>query len=154
MTIVLSRQPTHSEEIMRFTSLLAIGITVTAITGCRSGPGLKVRTTVEPGADLTGLHTFYVLTPPTRSANATPLAANDPMLENSITNTALRTDLTQAFQSRGYAPAARQGADFLVAYYAGAKEKTPAGDTRTGGAEAGHGRITGRATTATEAAST
>jgi hypothetical protein len=107
---------------MRSTLLLATAILVTAAAGCsRTRP--TVRTTVEPGADLTGLRTFYVLAPPTRSANAAPLSANDPMLDNSITNTALRTDLTQAFQSRGYAPAPRQGADFVVAYYAGSKEK-------------------------------
>jgi hypothetical protein len=108
---------------MRPISLLATGIIVAAIAGCSSGSQLKVSTTVEPGADLSGLHTFYVLTPPARSANATPLAANDPMLENSITNNALRSDLTQSFQSRGYVSAPRQTADFLVAYYAGTKEK-------------------------------
>jgi hypothetical protein len=108
---------------MRSTMLLAAGVIVTAIAGCSSGSGLNVRTTVEPGANLTGLHTFSVLTPPTRSANAAPLSANDPMLENSITNNALRGDLTQAFQSRGYVSAPRQSADFIVAYYAGTKEK-------------------------------
>jgi hypothetical protein len=108
---------------MRSTLLLTAGALVTAIAACSSGPKLNVRTTVEPGANLSGLHTFYVLTPPTRSANATPLSANDPMLENSITNNALRADLTQAFQSRGYVPTSRQNADFVIAYYAGAKEK-------------------------------
>jgi hypothetical protein len=107
---------------MRSTLLFTTGAIVTVIA-CSSGSGLNVRTTAEPGANLTGLHTFYVLTPPTRSANATPLAANDPMLENSITNNALRSDITQAFQSRGYVLAPRQSADFVVAYYAGAKEK-------------------------------
>jgi hypothetical protein len=101
--------------------LVASGI-VAAITACSSG-GVSVRTTVEPGASLSGLHSFYVLTPPARAANATPLATNDPMLENSITNRALRNDLTQAFQARGYSSATRQGADFIVAYYAGTKEK-------------------------------
>jgi hypothetical protein len=108
---------------MRSTLLLVAGAVLTATTGCRSGSNLKVSTTTEPGANLTGLHTFYVLTPPTRSANATPLSVNDPMLENSITNNQLRGDLQQAFQSRGYASAPRQSADFNVAYYAGTKEK-------------------------------
>jgi hypothetical protein len=108
---------------MRSTALLVAGAVVTAITACSSGSGLQIRTTAEPGANLTGLHSFYVLSPPTHSANATPLATNDPMLENSITNNALRRDLTEAFQSRGYAPASRQSADFEVAYYAGTKEK-------------------------------
>ena len=107
---------------MRSTLLFVAGAVVAAISGCSSG-GPTVRTTVEPGANLNGLHTFYVLTPPTRSANATPLSTNDPMLENSITNNQLRGDLAQAFQSRGYVSTASQGADFQVAYYAGTKEK-------------------------------
>jgi hypothetical protein len=107
---------------MRSNLLLVAGTIVVAITGC-SRSGIQVRTTVEPGANLSGLRSFYVLTPPSRSANATPLSTNDPMLENSITNNQLRSDLAQAFQSIGYVSAPRQSADFLVAYYAGTKEK-------------------------------
>ena len=107
---------------MRNTLLLAGAIAATAaIAGCSRE--VQIRTTVEPGAELSGLHTFYVLTPPARRADAVALSANDPMLENSITNRALRSDLAQSFQSRGYAPVARQSADFLVAYYAGTKAK-------------------------------
>jgi hypothetical protein len=93
----------------------------TAIIGCSSG--VQVRTAVEPTADLAGLHTFHVLTPPARSANAAALSTNDPMLDNSITNRALKSDLAQALESRGYAAAPRQAADFLVAYYAGTSQK-------------------------------
>jgi hypothetical protein len=106
---------------MRFKPLLVTAV-IAAITAC-SSRGVSVRTTVEPDANLSGLRTFYVLAPPTRAANATPLSTNDPMLENSITNRALRADLTQAFQGRGYSSAPRQSADFIVAYYAGTKEK-------------------------------
>jgi hypothetical protein len=106
---------------MRSTILLLAGAAAITITGCSSG--ITVRTTAEPGASLAGLHTFEVLTPPTRAANASPLSTNDPMLENSITNRHLRDDLRQAFQSRGYAVAPQSSADFLVAYYAGTKEK-------------------------------
>ena len=105
---------------MRSTLLLVCAIAA-AITGCSRG--VQVRTTVEPGASLAGLHTFYVLTPPTRRVDAVALSTNDPMLENSITNRALRNDLAQAFQARGYASAPRQSSDFLVAYYAGTKAK-------------------------------
>jgi hypothetical protein len=107
---------------MRSKLLLVAAAAVTAIAGCSSG-GPTIRTTAEPGASLTGLHSFFVLTAPTRSANAAALSVNDPMLENSITNRALRSDLAQAFQSRGYASVTQQSADFLVAYYAGTKEK-------------------------------
>jgi hypothetical protein len=94
-----------------------------AISACSSGGGVQVRTSVDPDANIAGLRTFYVLTAPPRSTNAEPLSANDPMLDNSITNRALRGDLTQALQSRGYTPTSRQNADFLVAYYAGTKQK-------------------------------
>ena len=107
---------------MRFTSLLFAAAAAALATGCSSS-GVKVRTTAEPGADLSGLHSFDVLTAPTRRTDAAALSANDPMLDNSITNRALRSDLAQAFQSRGYVAAPRQSADFLVAYYAGSKQK-------------------------------
>jgi hypothetical protein len=97
-------------------------VIATTMTGCSTG-GVTVRTSADPDANLAGLHTFYVLTAPAHSANGAPLSANDPMLDNSITNRSLRTDLTQALVSRGYAAAPRQSADFLVAYYAGTKQK-------------------------------
>jgi hypothetical protein len=94
----------------------------TAIIGCSSG-GVQVRTSVDPNADIAALRTFYVLRAPQRSDSAAPLPASDPMLDNSITNRALRGDLTQSLQSRGYTSAPRQDADFLVAYYAGTSTK-------------------------------
>jgi uncharacterized protein DUF4136 len=106
---------------MRSTLLLGAFIGI-GIIGCSSG-GVQVRTSVDPNADLAALRTFYVLTPPAHSADAAPLAANDPMLDNSITNKALRGDLAQALESRGYAAAPRDNADFLVAYYAGTSTK-------------------------------
>lgn len=105
---------------MRSTILLG-AVIGTAIIGCSSG--VQVRTSVAPDADLAGLRTFYVLTAPGRSVNAAPLSANDPMLDNSITNRALKGDLAAALETRGYAAAPRQSADFLVAYYAGTSQK-------------------------------
>jgi hypothetical protein len=107
---------------MRSTILLGAVIVTAAVAGCSSGGGVQVRTSVEPNANLAGLHTFYVLTAPQRNASS-PLPAGDPMLDNSITNRALRGDLTTALQSRGYTATSRQGADFLVAYYAGTSQK-------------------------------
>lgn len=106
---------------MRSTVLLG-ALIGTAIIGCSSG-GVQVKTSVDPNADLAALHTFYVLTPPARSENASPLSANDPMLDNSITNKALRGDLAQALEARGYTTASQQNADFQVAYYAGTSTK-------------------------------
>jgi hypothetical protein len=84
---------------------------------------MKVRTTVEPNANLAALHSFDVLRAPERRADAPQLPADDPMLSNSISNGQLRQDLTDALSAKGYAPASRGNADFLVAYYAGTKDK-------------------------------
>jgi hypothetical protein len=104
---------------MRLTLLLAA--TALAITACSAG--IRVSTTAEPGANLAPLHTFYVLSAPARRTDAAALTVNDPMLDNSITNRALRADLSQALTARGYTQASRGSADFTVAYYAGTKEK-------------------------------
>jgi hypothetical protein len=106
---------------MRYTFLLGAAMAA-AMSACSSGGGVQVRTSVDPNADLAALHTFYVLTAPQRDANS-PLPAGDPMLDNSITNKALRGDLTQSLQSRGYTAVPRESADFLVAYYAGTSTK-------------------------------
>jgi hypothetical protein len=105
---------------MRSVLLLAAGAVV-ATTAC--SPGFNVRTTVAPDANLSALRTYYVLAAPSRRADAPPLPPSDPMLNNSITNRQLRSDLQQAFAAHGYTPASRQDADFFVAYYAGTMAK-------------------------------
>jgi hypothetical protein len=107
---------------MRSTLLLGAVIATAITSGCSSGGGVQVRTSVDPNADLAALHTFYVLPAPSRNASS-PLPATDPMLDNSITNKALRNDLTQSLQSRGYQAAPQESADFQVAYYAGTSTK-------------------------------
>ncbi len=93
---------------------------VTAITLAACAASVRINTTVAPDAHLGSLRTFRVLPPPVRrDGRAIP---NDPMLENSITNRALRTDLEHAFIARGYVLDARNP-DFTVAYYASTKEK-------------------------------
>jgi hypothetical protein len=103
---------------MRYTLL----ITAAALSAAACSPEVRVRTSVAPDAQLSGLRSFRVLTPPARRANAPALSANDPMLDNSITNRELRTDLTRAFQGKGYV-LNQDAPDFVVAYYAGTKEK-------------------------------
>jgi len=92
------------------------------LTAVACSSGVQVRTAVSPGESLTGLHTFSVLAAPERSANAPALPANDPMLDNSITNQQLRNDLVQGFEGKGYALAS-SNPDFQVAYYSGTKQK-------------------------------
>jgi Domain of unknown function (DUF4136) len=92
-----------------------------ALTAAACSSGVQVRTSVAPDASLAGLHSFSVLPVPERSNNAPALSANDPMLNNSITNQQLRNDLVQGFEGKGYALNA-SNPDFEVAYYAGTKE--------------------------------
>jgi hypothetical protein len=107
---------------MRSTAFLVTAGTVAAtLMACSSG--IKVRTTAEPNANLTALRTFHVLAAPGRRADAPELPATDPMLTNSITNQELRGNLANAFGARGYTAASRDNADFVIAYYAGTKEK-------------------------------
>lgn len=93
-----------------------------ATAACASGGGVKVSTTAAPEANLTMLHTFRVLETPQRRADAPALPPNDPMLDNSITNRQLRADLVQRLQQKGYTMDAANP-DFLVAFYAGTREK-------------------------------
>lgn len=95
------------------------GLLLAALTAC--GPGIEVRTVVSPDARLGTLRTFRILpVPPARPGRRAE--RDDPMLVNSVSNQALRTDLIQAFQGLGYA-LADSGADFSVAFYASAREK-------------------------------
>jgi hypothetical protein len=103
---------------IRFIALTALAF---ASTACASR-GVQVTTTAAPDVSLTGLRTFRVLDAPQRRPDAPALAADDPMLTNSITNRQLRDDLVQGFEQRGYTQE-RDEPDFLVAYYAGTMEK-------------------------------
>src|SRR4051812_32416182 len=64
----------------------------------RRSSGMKVRTTVEPNTTLAGLHSFRVLVAPSRRADAPALPSNDPMLDKSITNRQLRSELATGFE--------------------------------------------------------
>ena len=90
---------------------LAIGI-----AAC-GGSNVQVRTQSAPEFTTTGHQTFHILPVPTRADGAN-LDSNDPMLTNSITNRALRDDVRQALEARGYRPADGTRADLDVAIYA------------------------------------
>lgn len=104
----------------RSRALVTAAVVAATATGCASAPAaVNVNTTVAPEAQFGAYHSFVILTP--RPQNANPAAADDPMVDNSITNRALRDDLRQALVARGYVPGGEQ-ADFSVAYYAAAKK--------------------------------
>jgi hypothetical protein len=101
--------------------LIGSAVLVIAAAACASGR-VAVSTTAAPGVDLSMLRTFRVLEMPQRRADAPALPVNDPMLDNSITNRRLRDDLLQQLGQKGYSMDAANP-DFLVAFYAGTKEK-------------------------------
>jgi hypothetical protein len=99
--------------------LLVPTAAVVALAACASG--VQVRTALSPDASLTGLRTFRVeQTPKPKIANAQ--SNSDPMLVNSISNRALRSDLQQGFEKLGYA-VNDSTPDFCVAYYASTDQK-------------------------------
>ena len=99
---------------------MAAGLAV-SLVACGSS-GIQVRTASSPNRNLAGLYTFRVLDAPQRREDAPALPADDPMLTNSITNQALRNELTQAIKRKGYA-VHLDSPEFVIAYYAGTKEK-------------------------------
>lgn len=100
-------------------AVAASGAVGTVVTACASSPATHVSTTVAPDAQFGRYRTFTIMTP--RPRNPNPAAADDPMVENSITNRALRDDLRRALEARGYTPGGPD-ADFSVAYYAAARQ--------------------------------
>jgi hypothetical protein len=62
---------------MRYVPLLVCAAAA-AITACSSG--IKVRSTVAPDASFSGLSSYYVLTPPVRSAKIHPRSEYDSAL--------------------------------------------------------------------------
>jgi len=106
---------------MRVTQLVAAAAAA-ALTLMACAPGISVRTALSPDASLHGLRTFRVLPTPQPKIAGAISSTNDPMLVNSISNRALRTDLAQEFAGLGYV-ASDSNPDFCVAYYASTKQQ-------------------------------
>jgi Domain of unknown function (DUF4136) len=104
---------------MRITPFLTAAAAFT-LAACASG--IQVRTALSPDASLRGLRTFRVLPTPKPKIAGAVSSTNDPMLVNSISNRALRSDLAQEFASLGYTPK-DTNPDFCVAYYASTKQQ-------------------------------
>ncbi|PYO43138.1 MAG: hypothetical protein DMD33_06985 [Gemmatimonadetes bacterium] len=104
----------RSPRLMAAIAALALGM-----SGC--GPRIDVRTVANPETGIGSRRTFRVLPVPERRSGPSS-SPNDPMLVNSVSNHALRNDLVEAFEDRGYVET-DTAPDFEVAYYASAKEK-------------------------------
>ncbi len=96
-----------------------VALLVLAVGACSSA--VEVRTMVAPEANFTTQRTFRVLDAPVRRDGRPTTGADDPMVNNSIANRALRDRITRAFTARGYAPAEGE-TDLVIAFYASAHE--------------------------------
>ena len=88
-----------------------------ALAGC--GTAVNVQTVAAPDAHLGHLRTFRIMQPSPRAQEAS--RPSNPILVNPINNQALRNDVEAALRSRGFVEN-DAAPDFLVAYYATAKE--------------------------------
>ncbi len=100
--------------------LTAYATLALAAVACRSS--IEVRTMAAPDAGLATLHTFQILPGPARRDGQQATGVDDPMISNSIANRAIREQIINAFEGRGYVRVERS-ADFAVAFYATAHEK-------------------------------
>ncbi len=95
-----------------------LAITALLSVACASG-GVNVRTQVAPQASFGTYRTFTILTPHMNGGN--PATQDDPMLDNSITNQAIRAEIRRDLEARGYRPGGAN-ADVGVAFYAAARQ--------------------------------
>jgi hypothetical protein len=81
-----------NEVPMRSTcQLVAYATLALATVGC--GRSIEVRTMVAPDAGLSTLHTFRMLPGPARRDGHAATGADDPMINNSIANRAIRAPM-------------------------------------------------------------
>jgi len=101
---------------------LYLGIATLALGAAACGSSIEVRTMAAPDVSFAALQSFRMLPGPARRDGRPVTGADDPMVNNSIANRAIREQITKTFQARGYALDERDP-DFLVAFYATAREK-------------------------------
>jgi hypothetical protein len=104
----------------RFATSISIAALAFALGGCRNS--IEVQTMSAPDAGLSRLHAFRMLPGPARRDGRPATGTDDPMISNSIANSAIREQVVRAFQERGYMLDERNP-DFVVAFYASAREK-------------------------------
>ena len=104
---------------MSTTRWMCFSMVAVLTTAC--GPRIEVRTMAAPDAGLGALQTFRMLPPPVRRDNQPITGEDDPMINNSIANRAIRERILKAFVARGYVRNDRSP-DFGVAFYATSRE--------------------------------
>jgi len=109
---------------------LGVGVLAALTAASACADNVHVASTAADTTATRHLKTFIVMAPPPRVSSAagavtdgdgnaaTAVMDLDPMLETSLIGRAIRQDLANAFEHRGYRLASGQP-DFFVAYYAG-----------------------------------
>ena len=109
---------------------LGVGVLVALTAAAACAHNMDVAATTADSTAIRQLKTFSVMAPPPRVSSAavavtdgdgnaaTAVMDLDPMLETSLVGRAIRQDLANAFERRGYRLAMGEP-DFVVAYYAG-----------------------------------
>jgi len=105
---------------MRTAPRMTMLATLVLAAGCSRG--IQVQTMAAPEAAFAGMHAFSMLAPAARRPGEPAAPADDPMINNSIANRALRAEIVKAFTDRGYVETSRNP-DFEVAFYASARER-------------------------------
>jgi hypothetical protein len=95
-----------------------------AVAGCT--PTYEVHTIAAPNVVVSRFQTFRILPVPPRRDGRASEGPYDPMVNNSITNRALRETVARAFAARGFVQDESRP-DFLVAVYASACERLDVG---------------------------
>lgn len=93
---------------------MVLGVFVTS--GCSS---LRVQSVPDPMVGFQG-HTFHIPEAPEDTVSS--LRSSDPMLNNSIIDRVVRSNIQQAFEARGYRMTDDEP-DFIVGYYTRARER-------------------------------
>ena len=93
-----------------------------ALVAAACGPSIEVRTLAAPELAFSTLHTFRMLPSPARRDGRPVTGSDDPMIDNSIANRAIRERVVKTLEERGYV-AEEKNPDFDVALYAAAREK-------------------------------
>jgi hypothetical protein len=105
---------------------VAVLSSVLLIAGTACAPTYEVHTIAAPNVAVSRFQTFRILPVPPRRDGRAEEGPYDPMVNNSITNRALRETLARAFAARGFVRDETRP-DFLVAVYASACERLDVG---------------------------
>jgi hypothetical protein len=118
---------------IRAVSVHAVVLSVLATSACST---MRVQTLPSPQANLVNRRTFRIVDAPVRRdvrevvalEGVLPAWSAEPMLNNSITNQVIGSEIRRAFEARGYVYN-EKNADFNVVFVANARERIEVNNT-------------------------